>query len=675
MKGKGGGLDAIKSLALQHGEKLVMLLVVVCAGMLIWSTLSHESLPQEKSANRLTTKANQVRSTVDNYTWDQAIEQAPEEVRIHESIKSAGAVEIAAEPYLPTGALAQEIVERAELRKDPKLLPVIDFEGHGVTGLLGFIDEEVARERELQERRLEAMSEREREQEREKMANEENTHGRNGGFDNFGRGENENRRAVSMTMRPAGVELNGDELIRQLSCAVVMAKVPLPEQLEEYKKALAKTRTYNPSEDYPKYFGYLVQRAEVTGEGELEWKRISFPNGRYNGQTDKRRTIPNISTEAIDRITYNWARGLEDFFDPRYADPALTVPLAPLVGRNWDEMAYLSEVPLAADVEAEMEDTPEEFEPEEGAGDELVFGDRSQPGAGRRPGGGRFGSGEFGGEFGGMGGPRPPRRGGGSRGGRGMGSMGGEFGGGGMARTGGGTSFDENGEMVVDIPFLMLRFFDLSVKPGKRYKYRVQLVMADPNFSQLRDHLDPSVLERERKPTIYGEWSEPSPTISIPQAGIVRVAESDPPRSGYYAEPQATMLVESFGIDERGNATQASKEIEARRGAVMNFQGEVEALVERGRFIEKLEDFTLDTGIVVLDLQGGKTLSRELKEPTHALLMDASGRMYMRDELDDELEVAIHRAVFEESDDRTGPGGGRGRDFGGGEFGGGEFGF
>lgn len=665
MKGKAGGVDAIKGLALRHGEKLVMLLVVACAGMLVWSTLSHESLPQEKNANRLTAKANQVRSTVDDYTWDQAIDQAPEEVRIHEAIKSTAGVEIAAEPYQPTGSLAKQIVEQAELRRDPRLLPPIDFEGHGVTGLFGFIDEEVARQRELDEERLRALSEREREIEREKMAAEENSRGRGGGFDGFGRGENENRRAVSMSMRPAGVELNGDELIRQLSCAVVMAKVPLPEQLKEYRKALANTRTYDPSEDYPKYFGYLVQRAEVTGDDELEWKRISFPNGRYDGQIDRRRTIPNISTEAIDRITYNWARGLEDVYDPRYADPALTVPLAPLVGRNWDDLAYLSEVPLAVDVEEELEEAPEDFAPEEGAGDELVFGDQSQPGG--RTGGDRFGGGEYGR---GLGGPRPPRGlAGRSRGGRGMA---GELGpGSGMGRRGEAASFDESGEMIVEIPFLMLRFFDLSVQPGKRYKYRVQLVMADPNFSQLRDSLDPSVLKRERKPTIYGEWSEPSPTISIPQAGIVRIAESDPPRNGYYTEPQATLLVESFGIDERGNPTQASKEIEARRGAVMNFSGEVEALVERGRFIEKLDDFELYTGIVVLDLQGGKSLSRDLKEPTHVLLMDGSGRMYMRDELDDELDVAIHRAVFDESDER------KGRDpiGGGGDFGGGEFGF
>ena len=32
------------------------------------------------------------------------------------------------------------------------------------------------------------------------------------------------------------------------------------------------------------------------------------------------------------------------------------------------------------------------------------------------------------------------------------------------------------------VDFWLLRFFDFSVQPGKRYKYRVRLVLADPNY-------------------------------------------------------------------------------------------------------------------------------------------------------------------------------------------------
>jgi hypothetical protein len=165
-------------------------------------------------------------------------------------------------------------------------------------------------------------------------------------------------------------------------------------------------------------------------------------------------------------------------------------------------------------------------------------------------------------------------------------------------------------------------------------------------------------------------------TIAVPQAGIVRVAESKPPRAGYYTEPEATMLVESFSVDPKGNAMQGSIEMPAtRRGAVMNYTGPVEVLVQQGRMIEKVENFPIDTGVVVLDLDGGDSYTRELKEPTHALLMDASGRMYLRDELDDEIDVAVHRAVFAETEPGAAGAGGFDSGRGGGRGGGGEFDF
>ncbi len=688
---KGMGLGAIKGFALKHAEKAVMLLVVACAGYLLYATLSHESLQDSQSATRLTSKANDVKRTIDDYTWPQAVENAPGEVRRHEPLRTAGSVEIDPKPYLPEGILHPQVVPPTELRKDPKLMPVADLEGHGITGLFGFIDEEEARRRELDLARTEAERARDQELENERMAEGQggrggrgNRGGRGGEFGEFGGlapGEDANRRPVSIQMGRAGVDLDGSELIRALSCAVVLAKVPLPEQLQEYKKALANSRSYDPSQDYPRYLGYRVQRAEVTGEGELDWKGVGMRDGKTN------RVLSAVTEKYIDRAIYNWAGGLEDVYDPRYGHPALTLPLAPLVARNWDEMAYLSDIPLAIDVENEMVDEFDEDEPlPENLDDpDAMFGDIEGSAGGRGMRGGRGGDfgGEFGGEFGGGrgGGFSRGGRGGGFGMGRGGGEFGGEFGGGrgggggGLSRVGENLKFDENGELEVEVPFLMLRFFDLTVQPGKRYKYRVQLLLADPNYGQPREAIDNSVLARDRKIAIEGEWSEPSSTISIPQAGIVRVAESGSPRDDYYSEPSAKMLVESFGIDERGNAMQASTEIEARRGAVMNYVGDVDTLVDQGRYIEIVEDFTVDTGVVVLDMDGGETYSRKHKEPTHALLMDASGRMYLRDELDDEMEVAIHRAVFAEPEDRNGASGGfeRGRG-GGGEFGG-EFGF
>src|SRR5690606_3990915 len=95
---------------------------------------------------------------------------------------------------------------------------------------------------------------------------------------------------------------------------------------------------------------------------------------------------------------------------------------------------------------------------------------------------------------------------------------------------------------------------------------------------------------------------------------------------------------------------------------------EVEKLIQQGRYIQKVEDFNIDTGVTVLDIDGGDRYTRDMRAPAHVLFMDPTGRMYLRDELDDERSVAFHRAVFTPPENRRG---GQGAEFGGG-YGGGE---
>ena len=77
--------------------------------------------------------------------------------------------------------------------------------------------------------------------------------------------------------------------------------------------------------------------------------------------------------------------------------------------------------------------------------------------------------------------------------GRGMG-MGPGMGGGGMAAT-------ELPPYVWDraTKTLLFRFFDDTVEPGRRYRYRVQLVVKDVNVDQPAKYLDPKVSTRQAK--------------------------------------------------------------------------------------------------------------------------------------------------------------------------------
>ena len=79
--------------------------------------------------------------------------------------------------------------------------------------------------------------------------------------------------------------------------------------------------------------------------------------------------------------------------------------------------------------------------------------------------------------------------------------------------------------------FLLLRYFDYKVEPGKHYVYRVRLALANPNYipppgrpptrersgvSNLKPGYlkDPKLAEKQWLET---DWSEPSPVISMPR--------------------------------------------------------------------------------------------------------------------------------------------------------------
>lgn len=104
---------------------------------------------------------------------------------------------------------------------------------------------------------------------------------------------------------------------------------------------------------------------------------------------------------------------------------------------------------------------------------------------GERPGYGRGGPG--------MGPPVP----GGMGSGRGGPPGGGE--GRSFAAAAGPTAGNARASLPKGVDYLLFRFFDFTVEPGKKYKYRVKLVMSDANFSIPDNMLSAAVLDRHRQ--------------------------------------------------------------------------------------------------------------------------------------------------------------------------------
>jgi hypothetical protein len=162
------------------------------------------------------------------------------------------------------------------------------------------------------------------------------------------------------------------------------------------------------------------------------------------------------------------------------------------------------------------------------------------------------------------------------------------------------------------------------------------------------------------QPIRFTEWSEPSPTVGIPLAGGVQVAEAKSPTGKLFNdEPTAKLLVDSIG-DVEGKPTQAAIEKEFHRGGVADLVSDVEVLTIDGRWIDEVKSFGFRTGITVLDVKGGEQLSRDHKTPARVLLMDPAGQLFVRNELDDLPAVERHRLTFQEPDrrNRNAPAGG-----------------
>ncbi len=647
-------------LLFQHCEKGIAGLLAIAAAYLVYASLGVEG--ETRRPQELRDKVTQTKAAFDGSKWSDLGEEHFDPAY---DPSNRDAIEITQEKYAGSGTGWDSPVVRPMVdRTDPVLLAATDLEGTGVTGLMAFVDDNIRKQRELEE--LRRVEEEAREREKERGRDQENpllgggerrgAPGMRGGDDGNGK-----RRPVPNRISEPGVMPQGDERIQTVSCAVVLAKAPSLDQFNRYKEALEGSRGYDPSRDVPNYVGYYVERADVTGGKKIDWTPIGV-GSITGGRRDKA-----LTAKSLNRMIGDWIPGQEPMVDDRYEHPALTVPLPPLVGQAWGPAVVHSDAPLQAETDAaELEEENEEEKDPAGDGEDELFA--SNEGRDGRNGPGR-------GELGGRGqgrGLRGSRRGmgrgigGGAEMGMGMGMM--EMGGGGRGAMGGRRG-EGRGTGVFDpeIPFVMVRFFDFSVLPGHQYRYRLRLILKDVNREP---GVDPRALAREVSERIkkssskyairLAEWSEPSPVISIPMAGGVSVAGAKVPSSKQpNAEGSVQLLVQSYALDENRRATKAGVIKSFRRGAVVNLTEDAEIITPDRRWIEKVDSFKFHTGVTLCDFSGGGTIGGKIKAPVNVLLMDATGKLFVHNELDDSQTVTDHKLIFDsKTKGREGRGGG-----------------
>lgn len=230
--------------------------------------------------------------------------------------------------------------------------------------------------------------------------------------------------------------------------------------------------------------------------------------------------------------------------------------------------------------------------------------------------------------------------------------------------------------------YLLLRFYDTAVEPGKFYRYRVQLWLEDVNDPYRGavvnvggnpaaartvsiSWLDTAAAQRlkdkqakDAKETPAGamtpkhtywretEWSAPSPPVSLDRefnmyAGVVRsVKDVDRQRHG---EPSGQVMAAQFDIVRAGDV---ACEYAIGRSAQVNFQDDAQMLNPVTLEVMPQKDYTFLTRHVVMDVRGGDPLPAWGKQagvaadkspviPGEMLMLDERGQLVVKSEVDD----------------------------------------
>ncbi len=211
------------------------------------------------------------------------------------------------------------------------------------------------------------------------------------------------------------------------------------------------------------------------------------------------------------------------------------------------------------------------------------------------------------------------------------------------------------------IPHLLLRLFDYTVQPGRKYRYRVTLAVANPNLG-----IPPQYLEKPESAnlsTLASQPTEASALVTIPDGHDVVAGPVD--GGTRYTEPTAKMLVTAI---DSSAGLKAATELDVRRGTVAN-TGPVNVKVPDPLSKTPKElSRSFESNFMVLDIHGGKDVTRRkhdppLTSPGEILLLDANGNMTVRSELEDRdqfanlviREAPVAKPVVEKDKEKKGP--------------------
>jgi len=238
------------------------------------------------------------------------------------------------------------------------------------------------------------------------------------------------------------------------------------------------------------------------------------------------------------------------------------------------------------------------------------------------------------------------------------------------------------------VKYKLVRFVDQKIEKGHKYRYRIRVVVEDPNYpSDLYQTpslagLDPDAQTRVRaleavdaksgkakSVNLYSGWSPASEVVTLPPAEWFYAGSVEPetvaPLAGgegikymNFARPQGAKALVVVQDDKK--AVDVPAKWDLFKGSAINFTVLPEVSVIHPALGEKrkVEKYSFQTNAVVADMRGGEDIpvvtgehSNPMKAPGEILFVDAAGNMHVRDEVDD-IEY-FHRFIGPEEPKET----------------------
>lgn len=205
--------------------------------------------------------------------------------------------------------------------------------------------------------------------------------------------------------------------------------------------------------------------------------------------------------------------------------------------------------------------------------------------------------------------------------------------------------------------FLLFRFLDFDIEPGKRYRYQVKLILKNPNYSLDQAHLEkPEMAVGELR---EAPWSAPSPTVEVPHietllAGAYKSVGGD-------LEPEISVGVKWWFPNLAAEGFVKFDEV--LRGAILNGPVKV-AFFTPGKNEATQTDLVLKSDVLVVDFGWEKiennqlsSSGRRIQRPAEVLLLNPRGELKIALQTMDSPLWAVQKVAAGGGGTVGGPGG------------------